>query len=244
LANIKRGLRRRSRVYFAETAAAAVAAGFTAVKCAPFDGLDRAGRLAGGLARVRAVRAAIGPDVALMVDAHHQIGVRDVLAADGDFAALGLRWLEDVTVLDDLAALAALRVAQVAPLAGGELAFDPAEVTPALAHLDYLMPDVKHAGGPSGALRLAAAAHTAGVRVSLHNPSGPVGTMASLHVAVAAGGSAETEYAYGEAAWRSQAVRPAEQAGPALLVPPGAGLGVRLNEAAGWREVEIGGAAA
>ncbi|MFC1402663.1 MULTISPECIES: enolase C-terminal domain-like protein [Streptacidiphilus] len=231
-ANINRALRTRTPDDFARTAAAAEAAGYTAVKCAPFDGLPPALRLREGLARARAVRRALRPSTALMVDAHLLLGLDEVLTAAPALAALDLRWLEDAVALDDAEGLAAVHAAGIAPLAGGEFATGPAQVRAALrsGHLGWLLPDVKHSGGYAAALRLADEARAVGVRVSLHNPSGPVATAAGLHLAAACGPDAETEFAFGEASWRGRSVTPAEPADGAWMTPPqGAGLGIDLD---------------
>lgn len=226
-ANLNRALRRRTPEEFAEVAAAAVAAGYTALKCAPFDGLPDRERLGGGLARARAVRAA-APDAELMVDAHALLSIDQVLETAPQLRALDLRWLEDAAPLDGLAAV---READIAPLAGGEFATAPAEVRPALrAGLGWLLPDVKHAGGLAAARALAEQALAAGAGVSLHSPSGPVATAAGLHLAVALGPSVESEFAFGEASWRRHAVHPAETPdGPWLTLPEGPGLGLDLT---------------
>jgi galactonate dehydratase len=238
-ANINRALGERRPDDFAAVAAAAVRDGFTGVKCAPFDGLTGADRVRQGLDRIKAAREAIGPEIELMLDAHHLIGPPEALAVADELAELGLRWLEDAVVLDDPDGLANLHRAGIAPLAGGEFAFDVAEVRPALdsGRLAYLMPDVKHAGGITGALRLARAAQEAGVTVSLHNPSGPVATAAGLHLAAVCGGATETEFAYGEVAWRPSTLRPPEPVSGAWLpVPTGPGLGVQLADETLWTQ--------
>ncbi|MFF2045644.1 enolase C-terminal domain-like protein [Kitasatospora sp. NPDC058170] len=230
-ANINRALRRRTPEEFAEVARAAVAAGYRAVKCAPFDGIPVQERLRAGLARAVAVRRAV-PSAELMVDVHHLLTPCQVEGAAPELRALDLRWLEDAVPLDDPEALAAVHGAGIAPLAGGEFATRPGEVAPALARLAWLLPDVKHAGGFGPARRLAEAALAAGVGVSLHNPAGPVATAAGLHLAAALGPGVETEFAFGEAPWRASAVRPPEAPdGPWLLPPDGPGLGLELDPA-------------
>ena len=231
-ANINRALRTRIPEEFAQVAAAAEAAGYQAVKCAPFDGLPPEHRLRKGIARARAARRALSPSTAFMVDAHLLLGVDEILAVADELRALDLRWLEDAVALDDAAGLAAVHAAAIAPLAGGEFATDPAQVRAALhsGHLRWLLPDVKHSGGHQRVLRLAEEAKRAGVNVSLHNPSGPVATAAGLHLAAACGPDTETEFAFGEASWRGDSVAPAEPAAGAWLTPGhGPGLGIDLN---------------
>lgn len=77
-ANINRRTVDRSPQGFADSARDALAAGFSAFKIAPFDEVTTARCAAGegsaamqpGLARIAAVREAIGPDARLMVDCH------------------------------------------------------------------------------------------------------------------------------------------------------------------------------
>ncbi|MEY9956626.1 enolase C-terminal domain-like protein [Streptacidiphilus sp. MAP5-52] len=240
-ANINRALRTRTPQEFAEVAAAAEAAGFRAVKCAPFDGLPPEHRLREGLGRARAARRALRPNTALMVDVHLLLSVDEVLAAAHELRALELRWLEDAVDLDDPAGLAAVHAAGIAPLAGGEFAAAPEQVRAALrsGQVDWLLPDVKHSGGLAAARQLADEAGRAGAQVSLHNPSGPVGTAAGLHLAVACGPDAETESAFGETPWRGGGVTPAEPSRGAWLTPPGTvGLGVDLAPQH-WRPVPL-----
>ncbi|MFF4343716.1 enolase C-terminal domain-like protein [Kitasatospora sp. NPDC001540] len=251
-ANINRALRTRTPQEFAEVARAAEAAGYRAVKCAPFDGLPPGDRLRKGLVRARAVRRALRPATELMVDAHLLLDVEQVLRAAPALAALDLRWLEDAVPLDDPDALAAVHAAGIAPLAGGEFATGPEQVRAALhsGHLAWLLPDVKHSGGLGPARRLAEAARAAGARVSLHNPAGPVATAAGLHLAAALGPDTgaetgaetgtEIEFAFGEARWRGTSVVPAEPAGATawLTPPPGPGLGLDLT-ARHWRPVPL-----
>jgi len=49
--------------------------------------------------------------------------------------------------------------------------------------VDVVMPDVKYCGGPLELLAIAHAARAAGVACSPHNPTGPVCTLHSLHLA-------------------------------------------------------------
>jgi galactonate dehydratase len=91
------------------------------------------------------------------------------------------------------------------------------------------MPDLKHAGGPEPALELARAATQAGAEVSLHNPSGPVATAASLHASAAAGAKL-LELAYGEVPWRGAVIDPPEEPKDGrLAIPTTTGLGVSLS---------------
>ena len=101
-ANVNRGARDRSPGGFAERARGAVADGFRAVKCAPFDGVDcpaagSAANAAGvriGIERVAAIRAAVGSEIRVMVDCHGRFDVATALRVARELEGLGLAWLE------------------------------------------------------------------------------------------------------------------------------------------------------
>jgi galactonate dehydratase len=232
-ANINRGLRDRSARGFAHAAARAVEDGYGSVKCAPFDDAPNEGEdLAGsGLARLSAMRDAIGSRALLFVDVHHRLPLADVLAIVPALESLGVGWLEDAVAFDRIDDLRRLKAATAMQLAGGEQALNLAEIAPACdaGLLDVVMPDVKHAG-LAGALEIARYAAAGGARVSLHNPTGPVATAASLHATAALPRPSLLEFAYDEHPERAALVTPCErpQAGR-LAVPAGAGLGVALD---------------
>jgi galactonate dehydratase len=176
-----------------------------------------------------------------MIDVHLALEPAEVLAIGPDLAAVRARWIEDAAPSHDLGALRAVRDVVGAPLAGGEFAATVAEVQPALdaGLVDVLMPDLKHAGGPRPALELARAATRAGAQVSLHNPSGPVATAASLHASVAAGADL-LELAYGEVPWRGAVIDPAEEPKDGrLAIPATTGLGVSLSRLGAARDAAI-----
>lgn len=231
-ANINRMPGGRTPTQVAEMAAAAAAAGFRSVKCAPFDVREPGQDLADtGVARLTAIRAVLGDDVELKVDFHERLTaleVRRVLPAMED---LGVGWIEDAFAVHNTEDLRTLRAATTLPLAGGELMFDPDEARTAIAeHLvDILMPDVKHAGGIERVLAISRAAAPA-TAVSPHNPSGPVATAASAHLFAACPGATELEYQFGEASWRSEVVGGAEDVVDGCLrLSDRPGLGVRVD---------------
>ncbi|WP_412543107.1 enolase C-terminal domain-like protein [Longispora sp. K20-0274] len=230
-ANINRAPGGREPGEVASVARAAVAAGFRAVKLAPFD-VPGSGPLAEvGLARVRAVRAAVGDDVDVMVDCHERLSLDDLDPILAPLADLGLFWLEDAVGIDRVEELRQLRSRTPLRLAGGEFAFAPGDIAPAVEAgvVDVLMPDVKHAGGLRRALALARVG--AGTEVSLHNPCGPVATAASAHLTAACPGAIALEYAFGEVGWRADLVGGAERITDGrLAIPPGPGLGLDLDK--------------
>jgi galactonate dehydratase len=242
-ANINRGTDPRTPEGFARAAAGAVADGFAAIKLAPFeplmweDGASQANRsaYAQGLARIEAVRAAIGPRVALMVDAHWRFSPGGAAALIRDLAPFNLFWLEcpiaeanrpEIARLRGLANDRGMRLAGAESLAGlGAYA----QVIAAGCY-DVLMPDAKHAGGLIEIQRIAALAQTAGIEVAPHNPTGPVCHAHSVHLCATIPNFLWLEVQWGETPRFFSLVEGEGlhfAAGHAAL-PKAPGLGVRL----------------
>ncbi|WP_270937474.1 mandelate racemase/muconate lactonizing enzyme family protein [Falsiroseomonas oryzae] len=194
-ANINRGANPRSPEGFAAAAQRAVAQGFRAVKLAPFeplvweDGFSDANRAAyaEGLARIAAVRAAVGPGIEVMVDAHWRFSPGGAAGLVRDVAEFRLFWLEcpvaeanraEIRRLRGMANDRGMRLAGAESLAG-LAAYRP--VVEAGCY-DVLMPDAKHAGGLEEIRRIAALAQTAGIEIAPHNPTGPVCHAYSVHL--------------------------------------------------------------
>lgn len=117
-----------------------------------------------------AVRAAVGPDIGLMVD-FNQTLTRDT-AQDRCRALdpLGLLWIEEPLIAADLEGAALLARDLETPIQIGENLFSGVEVRRALAlkSCDFLMPDVMKIGGATNWLIAADIALQHGVPVSSH----------------------------------------------------------------------------
>jgi galactonate dehydratase len=241
-ANINRATRPRTPDGFAATARAAVADGFRALKAAPWDGFPALGSPAGeiaaavdaGIAAVAAMRAAVGPDVELMVDCHSFFDVDLATDVASRLEPYALAWYEEPVApdrVDDTVAIGE-RVAQ--PLAGGELLYGAAGFAPLSRRraVDVIMPDVKHCGGLLELTRIAAMAEVDGVAVAPHNPSGPVSTAASVQVCAVLPNFRLLELQWGEVAWRGELLDPPERfVDGTIAVPEAPGFGVTLDEA-------------
>ncbi|MEP6944246.1 MAG: mandelate racemase/muconate lactonizing enzyme family protein [Betaproteobacteria bacterium] len=200
-ANINRGIAERSPEGFAQAARAAVDAGYRNVKIAPFDGVvsvDAAStpiddRIARGVDRIRAVRAAIGNHRSLMVDCHWRFDAGRAEALMRTLRDVGLYWIE-CPISEHPAQFSAIgRLRAIARengmrLAGGEaiVAVEQAESMCAAELYDVLMPDIKYAGGYRGMMAMSRVCALNGVAFSPHNPSGPIAHLASVHLSAAA----------------------------------------------------------
>jgi mandelate racemase len=152
----------------AEVAAEAielVSEGFRAVKV-------RLGRPSGAddLAAARAVRAAIGSEVALMSDFNQFLSVREAMERGRMLDEEGLAWIEEPVRADDLAGCRRVSVELEAPVQIGENFSGLFQMREALAvgASDLVMPDVQRIGGVTGWLRAAALAQAFGVQMSSH----------------------------------------------------------------------------
>lgn len=240
-ANVNRHVVARAPASYARAAEAAVAEGFTAVKCAPFDGVgwqtldepDGRDALAAGLERVRAIRRAIGPDVDLLVDCHWRFDVPSCLRVAEALAPERLFWLEDPVAGDDPTQLLQVKARLGTRLTGGERLLGRAGFRPLLERhaVDVVMPDLKHVGGILEGKKIAAMAETYGVAVAPHSPAGPVATAAGVQLCATLPNFLILEHAWGEVPWRAELIGGEPIVDGYYLLPDRPGLGVDVDEA-------------
>jgi mandelate racemase len=122
------------------------------------------------VAVVRAIRKAVGDDVAVMVDYNQCLtpaeAVQRLRVLDGE----GLTWVEEPTLAHDYAGHALIAREVETPIQCGENWWGPLDLRHALdaGASDFVMPDVMKIGGVTGWLRAAALAQAKGVPVSSH----------------------------------------------------------------------------
>jgi galactonate dehydratase len=237
-ANINRSTDPRTPAGFASMAERAVAAGFDAVKLAPWD--DMPSDLSNGakveeitqlgIDRAAAVRKAIGPGRDLLLDAHSKFDRERGLKLIPRVAPLKLFWLEEVTLPPTLPEI---RRAEQMPTAGGEVLYGAKGFYPYIAagSVDISMPDVKYCGGMLELKKVSALVDAAGLKVSPHGPASPVGNAAAAQVCATLPNFLILEFSYGEVPWRAELIDPPEDAARGQLqVTARPGLGIRLNE--------------
>ncbi len=138
-----------------------------------FTGLKlRLGRalLADDLATVAAVRKSVGDEMQLMVDFNQGLDLAEALARCHAIDGLGLAWIEEPIVYDNLDGFARLAAQLKTPIQIGENFYGPRDLYTALQKkaCDLVMPDFMRIGGVTGWLRAAAIAGVAGVPISTH----------------------------------------------------------------------------
>jgi galactonate dehydratase len=247
-ANVNRATRDRSPEGCAASARAAVERGFRAVKIAPFDGVLPGAlhepatqrSIEAGIVRVEAMRAAVGPLPRLMVDCHWRFDEPTALRVLDRLSAAGIHWFECPVSEQPHTHDALARVRQAANERGILVAACERQTAVAGFRpfalprcVDAIMPDVKYCGGPVEMLRIAAFAHGHGVLFSPHNPTGPVCTLASLHVALAAPAVDSLEFQLGESDLARDVVGGVEPqlVDGAFVAPEGPGWGAELDAA-------------
>jgi D-galactarolactone cycloisomerase len=150
-----------------------------------------------GVETVEAVRDAVGPGLAIMVDANQgwrmpgdlrpRWDVATAIACARALEPLGVEWLEEPLRTDDVDGYAALRRATSLRIAAGEMVRDAAAARDLVVRggVDVIQPDVVLAGGIGGARRIAAVADLHGRMWSPHTWSNGYGLVANLHAALA-----------------------------------------------------------
>lgn len=220
---------------FAEAALRALSLGYRALKFDPFGAAKGAlttEERRRSMDLVRAVRAAVGPDVDLIVEGHGRLCYASALSIADELAEVRPLWYEEPLRADDLQNLRDLCRRSPVPIGVGERAVDLSAFRALLdaGPIGVLQPDVVHVGGLSAACRIATLADAYNVPVALHNAQGPVSTAASLCVAAVCPNAWVQEYfADFDPAWTKALTEPAVvQRDGFLAVPTGPGLGVRL----------------
>ncbi len=127
-------------------------------------------RVRDDLATIAAVRNAVGDDMHLMVDFNQGLDLAEALQRCHRIDDLGLAWIEEPIVYDNLDGFAQLAAELKTPIQIGENFYGPRELHKALQKkaCDLVMPDFMRIGGVTGWIRAAAIAGAAGVPMSTH----------------------------------------------------------------------------
>ena len=224
--------------YLAEEAAGYVAAGFKAVKLKVGFGVEE------DAAVTRAVREAIGPDVALMVDANHAYDAVAAIRLGRMIEQHDIGWFEEPVPPEDVAGYRAVKSALSIPIAGGECEYTRFGFRDLLVSraVDIVQPDTCAAGGLSECKKIADMAEAFGIRYNPHVWGTGVAIAASLQLLAAL--PAQTppslaplqpmlEFDRTEHPIRQAILtQPIEHVGGIVRILDGAGLGIEINREA------------
>ncbi|MEM6985531.1 MAG: enolase C-terminal domain-like protein [Pseudomonadota bacterium] len=122
------------------------------------------------VAVVRAIRAAAGDGMAIMVDYNQSLSPIEAAARVRVLGGEGLTWIEEPTLAHDFAGQARVTAGATTPIQSGENLWGTLDLRHAIEAnaSDFLMPDVMKIGGVTGWQRAAAMAHAQGIPVSNH----------------------------------------------------------------------------
>jgi muconate cycloisomerase len=210
------------------------------------------GRFEDDLARVAAVREAVGGRMSLRVDANEGLDVAGAIRLAQALAPYDLALFEQPVERRDLAGMARVRRASPMPIMADESVRDGRSVIEIIRQgaADLIKVKVMKQGGLLRTLQLAAIAEGAGLGVVLGHGFGLwVSTLAEVHVAAASPAIIEGCEAVGPLKMAGEVVAdPPSIARGSVEVPASPGLGVRVDEALlarhGWRPGGPGGSGA
>ena len=213
-----------------EEARALVAQGYRALKLRVGDAPAR------DLARVEAVRQALGDGVTLLADANTGYTVDDVRRVMPGLEANGVGWLEEPFPAHDHRAYAQAAGLGRVPLAAGENHYTRFEFTRLIEDrvISILQPDLSKTGGVTEALRIAALASGWKLPINPHTSMTGLNMAATIHLLAALdnGGYFEGDVSRGNL-FRDRLVSPAPYAidRDGCVAPlHGPGLGLEVDE--------------
>lgn len=200
------------------------------------------GSLKKDIARVAAVRDAIGPDVDLMVDANHCFNVPQAINIGRELEKLNVAWFEEPVSPEDLEGYVEVTRALDMAVAGGENEFTKFSFREILVRraMDIVQPDVCAAGGLTECKKIAALAQAHGTQCVPHAWGTAIGLAATLHYLASLPECPPClvpmppllEYEQTFNPFRDQlSVEPITQTRGWVEVPTGPGLGIEIDRA-------------
>ncbi len=138
--------------------------------------------LAEDVRRIEAVRAVVGPDARIMVDANQVFSRHEALRRGRVYEELGCYWFEEPLRADDTDGLAELAHALTIPIASGENNFGKRQFLPLFERraVDIVQPDLRRAGGVTECLEIGLLADTFGVPYASHGGGVHLHVLAAL----------------------------------------------------------------
>ena len=233
-------------------AKAAADKGFTAIKMLATEEtafLDSHGKLDAVLARVAAVREAMGPDFGIAVDFHGRLHRPMAKVLAREIEPYRLMFIEEPVLSEHVEALKEIRTLTSTPIALGERLYSRWDFKTILRDglADIIQPDPSHAGGITETRKIAAMAESYDVALALHCPLGPIALAACLQLDAVCYNAAIQEQSIGMHYNRDHDV-PAYLAEPSIFaatdgymaIPTAPGLGISIDEEAVRRDAEAG----
>ena len=223
---------------FGKKAAEAVKRGVTAMKWDPFgkNFLEISNAdLTKALECVDEVRKAVGPSVDLLIEGHGRFDVPTAIRIAKELAQFKPLFFEEPTPPDNLDALKRVRDNSPVAVSAGERLYGLRSFRELLDRkaVDYVQPDVSHAGGILELRKIAALAEADYIPFAPHNPSGPVANAATLQLAACCQNFSILEIMYSDVTYRADVTdEHLTYKDGRIAIPDRPGLGITLNEEA------------
>jgi L-alanine-DL-glutamate epimerase-like enolase superfamily enzyme len=187
------------------------------------------------VARVRAARQALGPNVKLAIDANNAWTPSLALKFMRAVADQDIYWLEEPVATEDLDGSALVAHQLTTPVSGYETETGLPGFRNLIAHraVDIVQPDVIWSGGISECRKIAALAQAYDLPVIPHVFSSAVATIANMHFIASLANGSWLEWDQNPNALRTELLEdlPAVEANGQVRLPDRPGLGVTLNQA-------------
>jgi L-alanine-DL-glutamate epimerase-like enolase superfamily enzyme len=187
------------------------------------------------VARVRAARQALGPNVKLAIDANNAWTPSLALKFMRAVADQDIYWLEEPVATEDLDGSALVAHQLTTPVSGYETETGLPGFRNLIAHraVDIVQPDVIWSGGISECRKIAALAQAYDLPVIPHVFSSAVATIANMHFIASLANGSWLEWDQNPNALRTELLGdlPAVEANGQVRLPDRPGLGVTLNQA-------------
>jgi D-arabinonate dehydratase len=188
------------------------------------------------IARVAAVRRALGPQAKLMVDANCAWSPSFAIEMGRAFEPYKLYWIEEPVATDDIAGSARVADALATPIAGYETEIGLYGFRELITRgaVDIVQPDIAWAGGFSECRRIAALAEAHHLMVAPHAFAGAVLLAAALHFIASIPNGLVLEFDQNPNGLRDELLKEPfrEERDGTIRLPERPGLGVELDPAA------------
>ena len=182
--------------------------------------------------RVRAARAALGPEIKIMADAHGTFSVPEAKQFCRGVEDSRLYWFEEPISPDNKQGTAEVRAATSTPIAAGESEFTRFEIRDLIDRraVDVVQPDAAIIGGITEAWRVAALAAAYQLELAPHCWGSAFSFMAGVHLAFASPASAIIEFSLGGNPMLYDLVNEEIKVADGTIEAPAApGLGLTVN---------------
>jgi galactonate dehydratase len=171
--------------------------------------------------------------VELLIEGHGRFDVQTGIKIARELEQFKPKFFEEPTPPDDIHALKRVRDKSPVPISAGERLYGLRAFKDifALDAVDFIQPDVSHAGGIMELKKIASLAEAYYIPFAPHNPSGPIANAATLQLAACTRNFSILEIMYSDVVYRKDITDESLNYHDGYIdIPDKPGLGIELNE--------------